>query len=396
MSLGPAETNAKQVRRRVLVTCPTFEPGFRGGGPVRSISQIVDGAPSELDLILLTSDRDLGSRVAYPSLSGCWVPRGQASVYYLKAHSLRQWLSVIAELRLRRISLMYVNSIWAPHFSLIPILLAVLRVLPVKRILVAPRGELSPGALAIKARKKHWFMAVWRRVLLRSETTWHASTELEAADIRLRFPEADIIVCIDRPLAPARRLPSLVKNSGRMKFVFISRIAEMKNLNLAIQALSHIETPALFDIYGPIEDRKYWGDCKRSIALLPSHIEVTYRGELAPDRVVPTFGSYDAFVFPTRGENFGHVIAESLSASCPVICSDNTPWTPVLEAGGGAVVRDSTPASLGRVLADWAQRSRRETAESGSAARAAFVRWSDELDGRNILELALERIGGDG
>ncbi len=43
------------------------------------------------------------------------------------------------------------------------------------------------------------------------------------------------------------------------------------------------------------------------------HITVTYRGKLIHD-VWATFARYDAFVFPTRGENFGHVIAKTLAA----------------------------------------------------------------------------------
>jgi glycosyltransferase involved in cell wall biosynthesis len=38
------------------------------------------------------------------------------------------------------------------------------------------------------------------------------------------------------------------------------------------------------------------------------------------------FRQYDLFVFPTRGENFGHVIIESLSVGTPVLLSDRTPW----------------------------------------------------------------------
>ena len=42
------------------------------------------------------------------------------------------------------------------------------------------------------------------------------------------------------------------------------------------------------------------------------------------------FGSwpnnFDLFTFPTRGENFGHVIPEALSAGTPIILSDQTPW----------------------------------------------------------------------
>ena len=35
---------------------------------------------------------------------------------------------------------------------------------------------------------------------------------------------------------------------------------------------------------------------------------------------------YDLFLFPSGGENYGHVIAESLSSGTPVLISKNTPW----------------------------------------------------------------------
>jgi len=38
------------------------------------------------------------------------------------------------------------------------------------------------------------------------------------------------------------------------------------------------------------------------------------------------FSKYDLFFFPTRGENYGHVIAESLSVGTSVLTSDQTPW----------------------------------------------------------------------
>jgi len=69
---------AAHTETRVLVTCPRFEPGFRGGGPVRSVSQIIDTAPSELDLVLVTRDRDLGGKEPYPELFGQWLARGRA------------------------------------------------------------------------------------------------------------------------------------------------------------------------------------------------------------------------------------------------------------------------------------------------------------------------------
>jgi glycosyltransferase involved in cell wall biosynthesis len=55
---------------------------------------------------------------------------------------------------------------------------------------------------------------------------------------------------------------------------------------------------------------------------------VQYRGPIAPDEVSNTFARYDLFVFPTQGENFGHVIFEALRAGTPVLLSDRTPWYP--------------------------------------------------------------------
>ena len=41
------------------------------------------------------------------------------------------------------------------------------------------------------------------------------------------------------------------------------------------------------------------------------------------------------FFFPTLGENFGHVIHESLAAGTPVLISDQTPWVGLSEKGAG-------------------------------------------------------------
>jgi glycosyltransferase involved in cell wall biosynthesis len=358
------------------------------------VSQIIDSAPANLDLVLVTRDRDAGAREPYPELSGRWIPRGRAAVFYLDTRSAVQWLRLTVELRRKRITLMYVNSLWDPYFSLVPLILSVFRILRVQAVLLAPRGELSVGALSLKARKKRWFLRAWRPVLSHMNLTWHASSEMEAADIRAAFPSANVRICIisDRTVAALTAAETPRPHHGLPKFVYIGRISPEKNLDVAIDALAAVPTPATFDIYGPVGDRKYWSTCERKIAALPYHISVSYCGELAPNQVISTFGLYDAFVFPTLGENFGHVIAESLASSCPVICSDQTPWTPLLKAGGGQVVRDLTPAALGAVLARWAAMSSTEIAVARNAARAAFLEWFEQQDRFNVLDLVLRGI----
>lgn len=100
----------------------------------------------------------------------------------------------------------------------------------------------------------------------------------------------------------------------------------MKNLDYALKVLSKVKASVIFDIYGPAEDEDYWKICNDLIKKLPANVSVNYFGSVHPDQVAAIFSRYDLFFFPTRGENYGHVIAEALSVGTAVLLSDQTPW----------------------------------------------------------------------
>ena len=116
------------------------------------------------------------------------------------------------------------------------------------------------------------------------------------------------------------------KEKGNLKLISIARIAPEKNLLYALEVLSGIKTKIEFDIYGPLYDENYWIQCKEIIAKLPSNVRINYKGVLEADRVEEELSKYHFLFMPTRGENFGHIILQSLSAGTPVIISDQTPW----------------------------------------------------------------------
>jgi glycosyltransferase involved in cell wall biosynthesis len=111
----------------------------------------------------------------------------------------------------------------------------------------------------------------------------------------------------------------------------------MKNLDFALRVLEKVNVPVTFDVYGVVDDQHYWRACQSQINRLPGNISVTYQGVISHELVVPTMRNYDLFFLPTRGENFGHVIPESLAAGVPVLISDQTPWRDLDQQGVGFV-----------------------------------------------------------
>lgn len=377
---------------RVLLTCDYFEPGFRAGGPIRSIAQLLDVVSSAVEVTMVTRDRDLGSTEAYPGLSGRWVRRGRTRICYLDPRRPRHWLALVRELRSTRFDLLYVNSLWATS-SILPILAVRIGLIRVRKILIAPRGELAQSALNVKTGKKRLFLRAWRPFLKWSRVLWHATSPQEAMLIRQTFDWARIEIRQNEVALPPEPLPP-VETGEPVRLVFVGRINPIKNLSMVIAALARMTRPVVFDIYGPLEDTGYWSACQELARQLPEAVTVTYRGELTPEQVPTTFARYDAFVFPTRGENFGHVIAESLSASCPVICSDQTPWNPVLRAGGGIVLTDLTPDALAGQLDRLARSPAAERLRARRAAGEAYRAWRAGAADPNILDRIRLTIDG--
>jgi glycosyltransferase involved in cell wall biosynthesis len=380
-------TSSNGVRNfRVLVMASAFEPGFRAGGPIRSLAGVVDTVSETIDVYLITRDRDLGAVSPYPGLSGQWVQRGQAKVFYLNIKRFAQWLTLWRDLRRIRFGLLYLNSFWDPLFTLAPVLALRAGLIRSDRVLIAPRGELARSALSVKPWKKRLFLRVFLAILKSTKPVWHAASEREMQQIRSAVPDAEIQFAQNPVAAPLEPLPP-TRGAKQLRIVYIGRIAPVKNLHSALAALNAVSHGVEFDIFGPVENVAYWSKCNSIIEGLPDHVRVAYRGELSPPQVRPMFSRFDAFVFPTLGENFGHIVVDSLSASCPVISARTTPWTDVLESGGGLVVAEPNSAEFAAAIDRFAALSPRQRLEARKRAGEAYRAWRRTAPTSNVLEL---------
>src|SRR5205823_4006930 len=134
------------------------------------------------------------------------------------------WLQLWRELSGTEFDLLYVNSFWNPAFSVIPILAVRLRILKARKLLLAPRGELNPGALSINSKKKRLFLRWWKRILKGMDVIWQASSEKDASSIRAAIPWAHVEVAADQGAFPTEPMaPREVSDNGT-RLVFIGRI----------------------------------------------------------------------------------------------------------------------------------------------------------------------------
>lgn len=325
--------NPTRDRQTVVLTfIDNYLPGFKAGGPIRAVANQVATLGAEVRFRIVTRDRDLLDREPYPAIPATWTTVGLAEVRYLAPTELSLW-NFFRLLRDGVYDVVYLNSFFS-RLSLRVLLLRGLRLVPLTPVLLAPRGEFAPTALAVHRRRKQAVLAMLRKLGLLRHVTWQASSTLERQQISAAW---GVVPVMARELLAksAPPPPRPAKRPGTAEVIFVSRILPGKNLRLALRILRQVPQPVSFRIVGPIEDRDYWMACEQDRKSLPTHVTVSYDGPMPHERIAEAFARADLFLFPTEGENFGHVVLESLAAGCPVAISTRTPWRRLAEAGAG-------------------------------------------------------------
>lgn len=331
------------VKAIILTFVYYYLPGYKSGGPVRTIANMVDHLGDDFDFCIVTSDRDSFEKQSYPNIQvNQWNSVGSAQIFYAAPDFMR-FQNVVRLLRDTPHDVLYLNSFFNPKFTLLPLLARRLRLVPDRPIVLAPRGEFSEGAVVLRAWKKQPYLMMARLLGLYQDLTWQASSENEATDIRRVFGRGavDIRVAANLPPVEDQDLTDSVLDKdvddSPLRVVFLSRVSPMKNLNFALCVLAKVRVPLVFNIYGLVDNEPYWQRCKEQIAALPSHLTVRYHGVIEYQRVAEVLATHDLFFLPTRGENYGHAIREALAAGTPVLISDQTPWLDLDEEGVGWV-----------------------------------------------------------
>ena len=282
--------------KTITILCGRYLPGYKDGGPVRTLINLTECLGEKYRFKIITNDRDHGDLKAYENIKYDSANKiGKAEVWYVKPKGF-----TLARLRkmTEDADLIYVCG---PYNDYAYKTLLLKRIGKINQpVVVASMGSFSEGAFQIKSHKKKVFMFISRNFGLLKKITWSVTSLLEEEDVkRVVGKKAKCIIAEDLP----RSVPDIeISRKEKFKIVFISRICEMKNLIYAIEILSKLKNRMQFDIYGNLEDEKYWDKCKQLLDQLPQNIEWAYKGMVDSQKVIETFSKYDIFLFPTKGE----------------------------------------------------------------------------------------------
>ena len=243
-----------------------------------------------------------------------------------------------------------------------------------KPFIVAPRGMLSPAALAFSHLKKRAVWALMQGNVVRRASCIHATSEQEHDEIRvfgLKNPIAIIPNGIDIPEL-ADHSP-IAASTGRV-VLSLGRIHPKKGLDRLVRAWAQVEfvhPEWRLRIVGPDE----LGHA-RELAALAAEMKtkrVSIEGPVAGDAKTAAYREADLFVLPTLNENFAITVAEALSFGTPVIATKGAPWRGLASEGCGWWV-DHGVEPLAAALTDAMAMGRRALQTKGAKGRAWMKR----------------------
>jgi glycosyltransferase involved in cell wall biosynthesis len=338
-------------KKRILTISPFYLP-YEATGPVQTIRNMVSALGEDYQFYVVTSDSGRSGSDIHVHNGRSWKEVEGAKVAYIQREE-STIIKIISIIKNTDHDIIYINTFFSFLYSLVPIITNFIFRSSPKPVVLAPRGQFSEGAISINGFVKQVYVHLFRITGLHRWLVWQASAETEKQDIvRTMGENVKTIVARDLPSKPSTKESPEWKAKQRKKLniLFLSRIDQKKNIKYALKILKDIKLSVVFNIVGPVSDSRYWSECKSIIKTMPNNIDISYKGSVDHSDVKSVMASHDLFFFPTKGENYGHVIQEALSVGTPVLISDQTPWQDLESAGVGWDVPLSTPERFREVI----------------------------------------------
>ena len=188
-----------------------------------------------------------------------------------------------------------------------------------KAIIISTLGMAEPWSLNQKPYKKKLAFFFYQKFFLNNSSVIHCTSKQEILNLQKLGIKTKFVL-----IPHGVEIHKIVKIKKKKILLFISRIHNKKGIFNLIKAFKLIKNNKwkLF-ILG-------FGD-KNEVNILKKQIKssknIKFFGEVHGEEKNNYYKKALVSILPSYNENFGYVIAESLSFNTPVITTANTPWT---------------------------------------------------------------------
>ena len=345
-----------QNQLKILHYIPVYAPAWQFGGPVLSVSQLCEGlAALDHEVEVFTSNAGLNNQPEL-LLNQPVIRNGVKVTYFQQEPGMGIYCpgmeqAVIA--RAREFDIIHITGVWQ-RTSRAACKGAKHQGVP---YVVSPRGALGPYSWQQKTAKKILYYLWQERFNMTNAAAIHYTSKQELQEcLWLKLPGKSFIIPNGlntefwQPALEEAKIWRKSQNLSEDDFILLNvgRLHHKKGLDLLPQALAPLQNLNWRMVFVGGDDDGTKAKLQQQFQAANLSDRVIFIERCEPKKLPAIYSAANLFVLPSRHENFGNVIVESLACGCPVLISDKVGLHDEVAQSGVGWVRS-------RVVFEWTE-----------------------------------------
>jgi glycosyltransferase involved in cell wall biosynthesis len=305
---------------KILHIVPSYKPAYIYGGPIESVSKLCEGlakAGHTVDVFTTTANGQEELSVEAGKVNDV---DGVNVIYFNRitkdpTHiSFALWKHLWTNVK--SYDIVNIQSWW----SLLVVIAACICHLKGSKVVVSPRGMLSPYIFnSGHVRKKKFIHSSIGRWAL-SKSWFHATAEAEVAECRQVIPGWQGFKIANNVTLPDFQITK--RENKVFTMIFMSRLHPKKGIEILLHAIRSLSFPVLLQIAGSGKT-EYVEKLKHMVKETGIGDRVEWLGWADRQSKFQMLMNADLFVLTSLNENFANVVIESLHMGTPVLLSED-------------------------------------------------------------------------
>ncbi|MEH1922818.1 glycosyltransferase [Nostoc sp.] len=341
-----------QNQLKILHYIPVYAPAWQFGGPVLSVSQLCEGLTAlSHEVEVFTSNAGLNNQPELP-LNQPVIRNGVKVTYFQQEPGMGIYcpgMEQAVTARAREFDIIHITGVWQRTSG------AACKAAKHQGVpyIVSPRGALGPYSWQQKTAKKILYYLWQERFNMTNAAGIHYTSKQELQEcLWLKLPGKSFIIPNGlntefwQPALEEAKIWRKSQNLSEDDFILLNvgRLHHKKGLDLLPQALAPLQHLNWQMVFVGGDDDGTKAKLQQQFQAANLSDKVTFLERCEPKKLPAIYSAANLFVLPSRHENFGNVVVESLACGCPVLISDKVGLHDEVAEGGVGWVRSRVPS----------------------------------------------------